>query len=162
MGNEDAEVEAPKPKGRVAPKKGVGKRRAPVKAGGPGRRSKRPTKKEREAAKAEAAIGAEAEIKAKAEAEDDADGEGDTTGIIANKGDVDGEFGSEDDAHASHASSPGIYQENQENDEISAALLGISVEEFRSLADESLAEESRYGNGYAPPTSRAYYSDDEV
>jgi hypothetical protein len=36
-------------------------------------------------------------------------------------------------------------------------MLNISVEEFRRLA-----EESRYGNGFAPPTPRAYYSEDEV
>jgi hypothetical protein len=62
-----------------------------------------------------------------------------------------------DDAHTSQASSPGIYRENQENDEISAALLGISVEEFRSNAEKS------YVNSYAPPTPRGYVdSDDEV
>jgi hypothetical protein len=66
---------------------------------------------------------------------------------------------SEDDAHASQVSSPEIaYQEDQENDELGAAMLNISVEEFRRLAEKSL-----YGPGYAPPTPRGYVgSDDEV
>jgi hypothetical protein len=35
--------------------------------------------------------------------------------------------------------------------------VGIPVEEFRRLADES-----RYGNVHAPPTPRAYVDTDEV
>jgi len=149
-GDDDAEAEAPKPKAKTALKKGVGLRKAPAKAAGPGRRSRRPTKKEREAAKI-----AVAEIKANAEAEDDADGEGDTTGITATEGDAGGESGSEGDAHAGQTGFP-EYQENQENDELGAAMLNISVEEFRHLA-----EKSRYGNGNAPPTPKAYYSDED-
>ncbi len=151
-GEGDVEVEVPKVKAMAAPKKGVGQRKAPAKVARAGHRSKRPTKKEREAA-----IKAEAKIEADAESNDNTGGEGDTTGITAAEGDADGESGIKSDARASQDGSS-EYQENQENDELGAAMLNISVEEFRRLA-----EGTRYGNGHAPPTPKAYVdSEDEV
>lgn len=139
-------------KAKAAPRKRVGQRKAPAPAARLSRRSKRPTKKEREAA---AAIKAEGAAKAEAECDNDADGEGDTTVITAAAGEEYGGSDSEDKAHASHSGSPGVYQENRDNDEISATLLGITVEEFRNGAGD-------YGNGYAPTPNAYINSDDEV
>jgi hypothetical protein len=139
-------------KAKAALRKRVGQRKAPAPAARPSRRSKRPPKKEREAA---AAIKAKGAVKAEAESNDGADGEGDTTAITAAVGEEYSGSESEDKAHASHSGSPGAYQENRDNDEISATLLGITVEEFRNGAGD-------YENGYVPTPNAYINSDDEV
>ena len=67
--------------------------------------------------------------------------------------------GSENEAkaHASNADSTGVYQESRDNDEISAALLGITVEEFRSGAGDA-----EYGQDYVKTPNGYINSDDEV
>ena len=79
------------------------------------------------------------------------------TGIATTVEEADMESVGENDGHAGEVGHQ-EYQENREGDEIGAAMLSISVEEFRRLADES-----GYGSIQTPPTPRAYFdSDDEA
>lgn len=141
-GDEDEEIAGVKPKTKLALK--VGKATSRKSSAG-ARRTKRPTKKEREAIAM-----AVAKAKAKAGAEEDKN-EDEEYGVEEGVGAATGELG--DDTISDVDSSA---TQPMDDDELEASLLGISVEEFKSLAEETQWFHS------APTPEAAPSSDDEV